>query len=225
MGAGCGSEGTPTFPRYVARYKPHRSRFAATAGRDGPDERGRPRPPLPKQFRMVCAAATRPGAAQGNTPITAPESPNTSTNPSPVEESTCPPKTARTRTTSTTVHRVYRLGEGLRQATASRRRDLGLTLATFLAEAVEGELPGLVEDLRPCLPAPDGKTRPARLPLTQALLGLLRQASADAGVPAAKLLAACLTRAAARKRRRRVAPPRRPAPPRGRLGGPGDAGG
>jgi hypothetical protein len=115
-----------------------------------------------------------------------------------------------------TVHRVYRLGEGLRQATASRRRDLGLTLRAFLAEAVEGELPGLVEDLRACLPAPDGKTRPARLPLTQALLGLLRQASADAGVPAAKLLAACLTRAAARKRRRRVAPPQRPAPPRGR---------
>ncbi len=46
-----------------------------------------------------------------------------------------------------------RLGEGLRQATASRRRDLGMTLRAFLAEAVEGELPGLVEDLRARLPS------------------------------------------------------------------------
>jgi hypothetical protein len=117
---------------------------------------------------------------------------------------------------SATVHRVYRIGEGLRQAMAVRRRDLGLTLRAFLTEAVEGELPGLVEALRACLPAPEGKMRPARLPLTQTLLDRLRQASADAGVPAAKLLAACLARAAARKRRRRVAPPQRPAPPRGR---------
>ena len=108
--------------------------------------------------------------------------------------------------TRTTIHRVYRLGEGLRQALSSRRRDLGMTLRAFLAEAVEGELPALVEVLRAHLPTPEEKTRPARLPLTDALLAMLRQASEDTGVPAAKLLAACITRAAARKRRRRAAP-------------------
>ena len=46
--------------------------------------------------------------------------------------------------------------------------------------------------------------RPARLPLTEALLKLLKQASQATGVPAARLLLACLARGAARKRRRAV---------------------
>jgi hypothetical protein len=118
--------------------------------------------------------------------------------------------------TRTTIHRVYYLGEELREAMADRRRALGLTLRAFLAEAIEGELPALVEVLCAHLPPPGEKTRPARLPLTEAILGLLRDASTATGVPAAKLLAACLTRAAARKRRRRAAPPDQTKTPKGR---------
>jgi hypothetical protein len=123
--------------------------------------------------------------------------------------------------TRTTVHRVYRLGEGLRRALSARRKELGMTLRAFLADAVESELPALVEVLRAALPTPEGETRPARLPLTDALLGLLRRASGDTGVPAAKLLAACVTRAAARKRRRRSAPPERATAPSARRRKPG----
>ena len=62
--------------------------------------------------------------------------------------------------TRTTVHRVYRLGEGLRQALSYRRRDLGMTMRTFLAEAVEGELPALVEIC--ATTCPRRRRRPAR---------------------------------------------------------------
>jgi hypothetical protein len=111
-------------------------------------------------------------------------------------------KPRKNELTRSTVHRVYRIGEDLRQAVSSRRRVLGLTTHAFLAEAVEGELPGLVEALRALLPAPEQGARPARLPMTEALLNALRKASHDVGVPATRLLLACLARAAARKRRR-----------------------
>lgn len=100
------------------------------------------------------------------------------------------------------IHRVYRIGDELRQAVSERRRALGLTVRAFLAEAIEGELPSLVEALRAHLPLSEDGARPARLPLTEALLDALRKASQDVGVPAARLLMTCLARAAARKRRR-----------------------
>jgi hypothetical protein len=121
----------------------------------------------------------------------------------------------------TTIHRVFRIGEELRQAVSARRRALGLTARAFLAEAVEGELPGLVEALRAHLPAPQEGARPARLPMTGALLDALRKASRDVGVPAARLLLACLARASARKRRRpgtAQTAGKAPAKPRGKGG-------
>jgi hypothetical protein len=117
-------------------------------------------------------------------------------------EEPMPAKPRNNDITRTTVHRVYRLSEELRRNVTIRRHALGLSMRAFLAEAVAGELPSLVEALRAHLPAADRDARPARLPMTEALLDALRLASQEVGVPAARLLLACLARAAARKRRR-----------------------
>jgi hypothetical protein len=118
------------------------------------------------------------------------------------------------------VWRVYQLPEDLRTATRQRRQALGQTLREYLAYAIETELPGLLAALREHLPAAAGIARPARLPLTGQLLEALRSAGAESGLPAARLLLACLGRAARRKRRRRwpggprensAAPPPTPA--------------
>jgi hypothetical protein len=100
--------------------------------------------------------------------------------------------------------RVYQLPEELRTAVRQRRQALGQTLRQFLAEAIETELPGLLAVLRERLPVAAGAARPARLPLTERLLEALRSGGAETGLPAARLLLACLGRAALRKRRRRV---------------------
>ena len=104
--------------------------------------------------------------------------------------------------TRNTVHRVYHIGEELRRAINTRRSALGMTVREFAAEAVQGELPGLMDSLRSLLPSPETDARPARLPMTELLLDDLREASQEVGIPAARLLLACLARAAARKRRR-----------------------
>jgi hypothetical protein len=103
---------------------------------------------------------------------------------------------------------VYPLPEELRTAMRQRRQALGQSLREFLAEAIETELPGLRAVLREHLPAPGGVLRPARLPLTEPLLEALRSAGTEACLPAARLLLACLGRAARRKRRRRGTGPR-----------------
>jgi hypothetical protein len=105
--------------------------------------------------------------------------------------------------TRETVWRVYQLPEELRSAVRQRRQALGQTQREFLAYAIETELPGLLAVLREQLPAAAGQERPARLPLTEPLLEALRSAGAETGLPAARLLLACLGRAARRKRRRR----------------------
>ena len=105
--------------------------------------------------------------------------------------------------TRETVHRVYQCPEALRLAVGERRRALGQTLRAFIAGAVEGELNRLVAQLREVLPLPTGATRPARLPLSEPLLKALRRAGDETGLPASRLLLACLARAARRRRRRR----------------------
>lgn len=98
--------------------------------------------------------------------------------------------------------RTYRLVECVRQAVRQRRAALGCTLRELLAEAVR-ELPDVVEAVERALPNPRGPSRPARLPLSEELLAALRTASNQTGLPANRLLLACLCRATARKRRRR----------------------
>jgi hypothetical protein len=126
-------------------------------------------------------------------------------------------RTRKNEVTRTTIHRVCRIGEEFRQAVSARRRALKLTVRAYLVEAIEGELPGLVEALRAHLPSPQEGARPARLPMTEAVLDALGKASQDVGVPAARPLLACLARASTRKRRRPgAAPAARKAVPRPR---------
>jgi hypothetical protein len=103
--------------------------------------------------------------------------------------------------------------EDLREAMRQRRLTQGLTVRELVANSLE-ELPGLRALLREHLPRPSGDLRPIRLPLTEELLEQLRAAGEEVGLPAARLLLACLARAARRKRRRRGrAPEVSPAPP------------
>src|SRR5262249_39958046 len=105
--------------------------------------------------------------------------------------------------TRETVFRTYPLPEDLRAGLGRRRHALGHTLPAPVASALAPGLPGLVRALRDPLPVPGGSLRPIRLPLTQALLNQLRDASDQTGIPATRLLIATLARAAARKRRRK----------------------
>jgi hypothetical protein len=98
---------------------------------------------------------------------------------------------------------------------------MGQTVREFVAYAIETELPGLVQLLREQLPVPGGEVRPARLPLTEQLLEALKRAGDETGLPASRLLLACLARAARRKRRRRGTAPQGTRGRRGqRQGGP-----
>jgi hypothetical protein len=75
--------------------------------------------------------------------------------------------------------------------------------------------------LREQLPVAGGEVRPARLPLTVRLLEALKRAGDETGLPASRLLLACLARAARRKRRRRGTVPQGTRDRRGqRRGGP-----
>jgi hypothetical protein len=114
--------------------------------------------------------------------------------------------------TRETVWRVYQMPEDLREAMRQRRLTQGLTVRELVADSLE-ELPGLRALLREHLPRPSGDLRPIRLPLTEELLEQLRAAGEEVGLPATRLLLACLARAARRKRRRRGrAPEAFPAP-------------
>jgi hypothetical protein len=109
------------------------------------------------------------------------------------------------------VYRVYPLPVVLREAVGQRRQALSQSLRQFIARAVEEELPRLLAALREHLPPVDGVARPARLPLTEPLLGMLRDAGVEVALPASRLLLACLARAARRRRRSRVSGRRVPA--------------
>ncbi|QDV37789.1 hypothetical protein [Tautonia plasticadhaerens] len=104
------------------------------------------------------------------------------------------------------VYRTYRLSEDLRAAIRGRRSALDQTVRAFVAEAVDGELPALLEALAAAgLAGPTGPgLRPVRLPLSRRLLQSLREAAGRTGIPASHLLRACLGKAARRTRRRRA---------------------
>lgn len=111
-------------------------------------------------------------------------------------------KTPSASAAASVVFRTYYLPESLREAVRKRRAALGVTVRDFLVLALD-ELPALVAVIERELPNPRGQSRPARLPLSEPLLVSLRAASNRVGVPASRLLQACLWRAANRKRRRR----------------------
>ena len=107
-----------------------------------------------------------------------------------------------------TAFRVIRLSEPLREELRRSREARGLTNVGFIAEAVKGQLPKVVETLqRLGFATVKGPRCPARLPFsTEAgTLKILRTASQGTGIPAIHLLTACLlaaTKVAPRKRGR-----------------------
>lgn len=111
-------------------------------------------------------------------------------------------KTVKIETTHT--YRVYRIEESLRSAMKAARAKQGLTVATFLSRAVRSELPSLVKQLQALGIRPKAKGRPARLPMADDLLDLLREASQETAIPASFLLQACLNVAVSRKPAKRA---------------------
>ena len=76
------------------------------------------------------------------------------------------------------------------------RDSQGLTTAAFLADAILEHLPAIIDELQAVgIPAAGGTTRPARLPMDPKTLEALKQGSQATGIPATKLLAACIQRA------------------------------
>ncbi len=110
-----------------------------------------------------------------------------------------------------TVFRVVRLSEPLREDLRRAREAKEQTNVAFIANAVVGQLPKVVEALRSLgFATVKGPRRPARLPFsTEAgTLKILRTASQETGIPAIQLLTACLlaaTQTAQRKRGRAAA--------------------
>jgi hypothetical protein len=97
-------------------------------------------------------------------------------------------------TTRFTTYRVYRLGEGLRAAVKARRIEANVPLRAVLEAAVSDKLPILVQGLAALgiTGKPQEKRRPARLPMSDSLLGALTVASKQTGLPACQLLLASL---------------------------------
>lgn len=107
-----------------------------------------------------------------------------------------------------TVFRVVRMSEPLREELKRSREAKGQTNAAFIADAVAGQLPKVVEALQGLgFAGVKGPRRPARLPFSSeaGTLKALQVASQNTGIPAIQLLTACLlaaTQGATRKRGR-----------------------
>lgn len=100
--------------------------------------------------------------------------------------------------TAMTVYRTFRLDEQTREVMKSSRKAKGLTVASFLETAITKQLPEIVEELIQVgvPPSLEDAARPARLPMTDKLLMILKQGSEETGVPTTRLLLACIHRAA-----------------------------
>jgi hypothetical protein len=102
-----------------------------------------------------------------------------------------------------TVYRTYHLPSQVRKNMADKRRQFGLTVAEFMSQAISNELPHITLELEQVgLPTATSKQdRPARLPLSDELLAALKRASNKTGIPASRLLVACVSRGSRRKRK------------------------
>jgi hypothetical protein len=97
------------------------------------------------------------------------------------------------RKTMETVYRVYRLPEDLRKRVKAKREKANVTLQAVIEAASLESLPKIVATLKTMGLGFDGKKRPARLPMTDSLLGAFKVASKQTGVPTSRLLQAALT--------------------------------
>jgi hypothetical protein len=89
-------------------------------------------------------------------------------------------------------YRVYDLPEGLRAKLRTKRTKTAATMSEIVQTATADSLPKLVVALRELGFRPSGKTRPARLPMTDDSIRKLKRASKQTGLPACRLLLASL---------------------------------
>ena len=102
-----------------------------------------------------------------------------------------------------TVYRTFYLSPQVRKDMGTKRKQFDLTVAEFLSQAIGHELPRIASDLEDVglPPTTPMDARPARFPLSDELLKSLKAASGTTGVPASRLLVACINRATRRKRK------------------------
>ncbi len=101
-------------------------------------------------------------------------------------------------------YRVWKLDRELKDAVTSKRQVRTQTIRGFVAEAVEQELPELLDGLAGLgvTNGQGGLTAPVRFPMEDTTLTELRKASQASGLDQFQLFAACLRLATRRKRRR-----------------------
>ena len=106
---------------------------------------------------------------------------------------------------STPFYRVWKLDVSLRNAISDKRTSRQQTVREFVADAVDQELPELLNKLNELgiINEPSG-VAPVRLPMEDATLAELRKVSQASGLGQSQLLTAGLRLATGRKRRRRV---------------------
>jgi hypothetical protein len=101
--------------------------------------------------------------------------------------------------TATQTYRVYRISEGLRKAVIAKREAENCPTKAVLDAAVTSCLPKIVKALTTISLGPQSKARPVRWPVDDELLGALRVAAKQTGVPASRLLLASLAMLTAKK--------------------------
>lgn len=103
-------------------------------------------------------------------------------------------------------HRVWRVDAALREAVTAKRDRQGKTSREFLRQAVQAELPALMQALAELgvgVEDAEGAT-PVRWAVDEDTLQALRHASQWTGLDQCQLLVACLRLATRRKRPRRT---------------------
>jgi hypothetical protein len=96
------------------------------------------------------------------------------------------------RKTQEVVYRVYRLSEDLRKRVKAKREKHNVTLQSVIEAATTESLPKIVAGLKGLSLGFDGKKQVARLPMTDATLGVFKVACKQTGIPASRLLQAAL---------------------------------
>jgi hypothetical protein len=100
---------------------------------------------------------------------------------------------ARVRRIREVLYRVYDLPEGLRTKLKAKRAKASATTSQIVQVATEESLPIIVDTLKQIGFSFNGEaTRPARIPMPDACIHELKNASKETGIPVSRLLLACL---------------------------------
>ena len=91
------------------------------------------------------------------------------------------------------LYRVYDLPEELRTKLRGKRAKAAATTAQVVQAAIAESLPRIVDALKQTgFSSNEEPTRPARIPMPDACVRELKNASKETGIPVSRLLLACL---------------------------------